>query len=444
LDSEAGTLQNAAADADDTNGTPDDEDGVSSFPTLTTASGQIYTVSVSVTNTTGSPAYLVGYIDFNRDGDFLDAGEQSATITVNASGSQNVSFTTPTGMAAGTTYARFRLSSTSAEVTSSTGAATSGEVEDYALEIVENAKLGLAKALDRIIPASNDATNNDYTLVYRLTVENFGDVALSNLEIFDDVLSQFSGLSPRNYNAWVVANAGLLSPAATLTLNGSWNGSTASNILSSGQSLAVGATGIVYISFLVTVDPTAASPNNRLRDNSATANGTSPAFAVVSDTSTNGTDPDGTDGDNNPDESEPTPASFVKLIKEVRNCGDSLSSCSGSYVTSEVGEPEDYLEYRIRYYNISSQAITTLRVSDTLASETPFQEDTYSFTDDFSVVCPNNSVITLDRGDAAVSTIPVVGPITAFDVDIMAGSVCNLGGVLVGESGYLLFKVMIP
>jgi hypothetical protein len=89
-----------------------------------------------VTNTTGSPAYLVGYIDFNRDGDFLDTGEKSSTVTVNASGSQNVSFTTPTGMTAGTTYARFRLSSTQSQAESSVGAASSGEVEDYSLPII--------------------------------------------------------------------------------------------------------------------------------------------------------------------------------------------------------------------------------------------------------------------------------------------------------------------
>jgi hypothetical protein len=445
-DSDSGALQNAAADADDTNGSPDDEDGVSSFPTLTTTSGATYTVSASVTNTTGSPAYLVGYIDFNRDGDFLDVGEQSATITVSASGSQSVSFTTPAGMTAGTTYARFRLSSTSAEVTSSTGAATSGEVEDYQLTITENAKLGLAKALDRIIPTSNAATNHDYTLVYRLTLENFSTVALSNLELFDDVTTQFSGLNPTDYNTWisVPANAALLSPAADLTLNGTWDGTGSSNILASSQSLAAGATKLVYISFVVTVNPTATAPNNQLRDNSATANGTTPSSTVISDTSTNGTDPDGADGDNNPDESEVTPASFVKLIKEVRNCGDSLSSCSGSYVISETGEPEDYLEYRIRYYNISSQPITTLEVSDALSATTPFQEDTYGITDDFSLLCPDTTTVDLDRSDTAVTTTPVSGAITAFDIDIMAASACNLGSVAPGENGHVLFKVVIP
>lgn len=122
IDAEDGTLQNATANADDTDQSPDDEDAVASFPTLTIASDATYTVPVSVTNTTGSNAYLVGYIDFNKDGDFLDTGEQSATVTVNASGSQNVSFTTPVGMTAGNTYARFRLSQAQTEAQSSIGA----------------------------------------------------------------------------------------------------------------------------------------------------------------------------------------------------------------------------------------------------------------------------------------------------------------------------------
>jgi hypothetical protein len=65
------------------------------------AAGKTYTVSVDVVNATGSNAYLVGYIDFNKDGDFLDTGEQSATVTAATSASYNVSFTTPAGMTDG-------------------------------------------------------------------------------------------------------------------------------------------------------------------------------------------------------------------------------------------------------------------------------------------------------------------------------------------------------
>jgi uncharacterized repeat protein (TIGR01451 family) len=137
IDVDDGSLQNNTALADDNNGTTDDEDGVSSFPTLTTTANQTYTVPVSVQNNVPLVnAYLAGYIDFNKDGDFLDAGEKSATVTIPRT--FNVTFTTPTGMTPGNTYARFRLGQVQATVESATGASANtdnGEVEDYQIAI---------------------------------------------------------------------------------------------------------------------------------------------------------------------------------------------------------------------------------------------------------------------------------------------------------------------
>jgi uncharacterized repeat protein (TIGR01451 family) len=165
IDADNGTLQNTNADADDTNGTPDDEEGVTSFAALTTEINKSYTVPVNITNSTGNPAYLVGYIDFNRDGDFNDAGEQSATVTIanNATTnprSFNVSFTTPNTIVTGTTYARFRLSATQAQAESSIGLANSGEVEDYPLTITPAVppQLKLLKRITNVTRAGNNIT----------------------------------------------------------------------------------------------------------------------------------------------------------------------------------------------------------------------------------------------------------------------------------------------
>jgi uncharacterized repeat protein (TIGR01451 family) len=145
VDADAGTWQNANADAD--NG----DDGVTSFPSLIPTPGKTYTVSVNVTNTTGQTAYLVGYIDFNQNGDFSDPDEKSATVSVTASGTYNVTLTIPAGIkAGGTTYARFRLGSTQTEVESSVGAAASGEVEDYKLPIAGNPNVLLVKRITAI------------------------------------------------------------------------------------------------------------------------------------------------------------------------------------------------------------------------------------------------------------------------------------------------------
>jgi len=153
IDADDGTLQNINADADDTtnNGATDDEDGIVGFPALTNASGQTYIVNVNVTNNTGADAFLVGYIDFNRDGDFLDTNEESAAVTVDSNGTNAVvvSFTTPAVMGLGDTYARFRLSSTQTQAELPTGASTSGEVEDYKITIISStASVDYGDAID--------------------------------------------------------------------------------------------------------------------------------------------------------------------------------------------------------------------------------------------------------------------------------------------------------
>jgi len=140
IDADDGTLQNNGANADDANNV-DDEDGVGSFSTLEAIGDPTYNIKTSVTNSTASAAYVVGYIDFNRDGDFGDSGEKSATVTVTANSGtadQTLSFTTPSGITTGTTYVRIRLASVQGEAEVSTGAATAGEVEDYPITILPN------------------------------------------------------------------------------------------------------------------------------------------------------------------------------------------------------------------------------------------------------------------------------------------------------------------
>jgi len=142
-DGEADGQAAAAATTDDTTqvGGVDDEDGVSTFPNYASPA-TTYTVSVSAVNlSTTTAGSLVGYIDWNRDGDFADANERSATTTVPASTltatAFNVTWSSVPTNAGGTTstYARFRISYTAAEVTTPTGVATSGEVEDYQIPV---------------------------------------------------------------------------------------------------------------------------------------------------------------------------------------------------------------------------------------------------------------------------------------------------------------------
>ncbi|MBK9138508.1 MAG: hypothetical protein IPM17_07070 [Verrucomicrobia bacterium] len=130
IDAEANGQPSAAANGDDSANTAD-EDGVN--PTFLTdlIRGQPATIPVSVFNNTGGQATLWGWLDWNNDG-VVNAGEtQSVTVPSGApQQTVNLNFTVPLG-AAPSTYARFRLASNPMEADSPTGAAASGEVEDY-------------------------------------------------------------------------------------------------------------------------------------------------------------------------------------------------------------------------------------------------------------------------------------------------------------------------
>lgn len=145
-DTDSGLLQNAAADADDSTntGSADDEDGVS-LGTLTTAS-TTYSATVTVTNTTGSPATLVGWVDFNRNGNFENTATESQLVVVPNNALPQVINLSWTGFAAPTVgndpYARFRLSDGALTTSTPNGAFGNGEVEDYRIVVTNPTDFG--------------------------------------------------------------------------------------------------------------------------------------------------------------------------------------------------------------------------------------------------------------------------------------------------------------
>ena len=131
VDGESDGVPTADATGDDT-ADIDDEDGLGGPLSLTV--GTAPTVSVSLTNNSNQVATLAGWIDLDRDGTF-EAGERTtASIPANAgAATRNLTFPAPT--VEGASYARFRLLPGDVADPQPTGAATAGEVEDYALTI---------------------------------------------------------------------------------------------------------------------------------------------------------------------------------------------------------------------------------------------------------------------------------------------------------------------
>jgi hypothetical protein len=138
VDGESEALQSAAADGDDSDGDPpDDEDGLSDPAVdLALTERTAPAVHVTVTNLSGSEAMLYGWIDYNGDGIFDNAAERASIDVPNDTTADVVTLTfpaVPVG-SAGDTFARFRLSTDRAGQ-EPTGAANDGEVEDYAVTI---------------------------------------------------------------------------------------------------------------------------------------------------------------------------------------------------------------------------------------------------------------------------------------------------------------------
>jgi hypothetical protein len=108
-----------------------DEDGVTLPASLITGLSNDITVNAS------APGLLDAWVDFNRDGDWSDAGEKIFTSTALVAGNNTLSFAVPGGASLGTSFARFRFST--AGSLGITGLASDGEVEDYQVIILDRA-----------------------------------------------------------------------------------------------------------------------------------------------------------------------------------------------------------------------------------------------------------------------------------------------------------------
>jgi Ca2+-binding RTX toxin-like protein len=150
VDGEADASASSRANGDDITSLPNDEDGlIEPAQDLVLTVGTASVVRVRATNTTGTTATLYGWIDYNRDGVFDNSTERTSVSvpTSTSNGTFTLTFPTiPTSIVAGATYARFRLS-TDVAAANSTGAATDGEVEDYAATIFQRSNSTVASSV---------------------------------------------------------------------------------------------------------------------------------------------------------------------------------------------------------------------------------------------------------------------------------------------------------
>src|SRR5690606_35145179 len=236
VDSELDGAPSTGADGDDVDGL-DDEDGVADPISL--LAGQETTVDVLVTNNTGQPATLVGWIDLDGNGTF-DPGERSQTLVeVDPLTTDVHTLTFDPGTTTSDTYARFRLYPGIETDPQPTGAASGGEVEDYP---VSAARVHYEKS---VTPDDVAALRPGDTFTFTVTVSNLGSVPLADLSFTDD-LSGVIGDGDASYNGDVSVVSG--PGTATFTPDViSWD--------LDGDTLAPGGTAVVEYSVTIADPP---------------------------------------------------------------------------------------------------------------------------------------------------------------------------------------------
>jgi hypothetical protein len=184
-----------------------------------------------------------------------------------------------------------------------------GENDPTPISVTENPVIAVAKQVTSVTAAGG----GQFDVAFSFLVENLGNVALTNVQVADDLTATFP--APVTFTIQAGPAAG-----GTLTANAGFDGSGDPNLLNvAASSLAVGASAAVTVTVRITPNG-APGPFS----NTATAAGQSPAGANPTDVSDDGTDPD-PDGDGDggePGENDPTPivlpgvaAPAIELVK---------------------------------------------------------------------------------------------------------------------------------
>ncbi|WP_207423866.1 gliding motility-associated C-terminal domain-containing protein [Desertivirga brevis] len=163
-----------------------------------------------------------------------------------------------------------------------------------------NTAISLKIGIGKTVSAPKLEGNGSYTFTYTMNVKNYGNVALNDVKVTDDLKTAFP--SPMNVKVNAIIASG------TLKANIGYNGTNNLELLSAGSTLPIGATETITLT--VNVMPNGSSG---VFENSATATGTGAnTGGVTTDVSNDGLNPD-PNGNNNPSEggeAKPTPISL--------------------------------------------------------------------------------------------------------------------------------------
>ena len=305
------------------------------------------------------------------------------------------------------------------------------------LQVTTNPSIGVAKTVASVV----DIGNGNFQLTYTLTIQNFGNVDLNNVQVTENLSNTF-GSTPFTVNR-------VSSPTGNLTPNNNFNGINDTNLLSGTDTLAIGATKTLELVVTMT-------PGNKLSpyDNQAEATAQSSA-GPTRDTSTNGLNPD-PDGNGNPsDNGNSTPLDLanppgtgprLRLVKRITNATRNGVPISGINFNSVVNDPNDIsddasgwsqlpgqvlgiiqlgsetplqsgdeVEYTVYFLSDGSQEIKDARICDPIPSRTTFIQDSFGagrgiLLNQNATQTPQTNVLDTDQGTFASPLTPVTSP----------------------------------
>jgi gliding motility-associated-like protein len=210
-------------------------------------------------------------------------------------------------------------------------------------------RIGVAKNLFSVVRQSNGSFN----VTYQMTVRNYGNVALSAIQVVDDLSATFP--SPVQFSI-----VGMPTATGNLTINNSYTGTSGNTILVNGGSLAINES--QSISLTVNLIPNSATGTFR---NTAIASGAN-GGTNVTDNSQDGVNPD-INGDNDPREESPTIFSIPTdnnnrpLIGVAKALTNVIRQNDGTYNVT----------YAISVRNYGNVELTNIQVADDLNATFP-------------------------------------------------------------------------
>jgi uncharacterized repeat protein (TIGR01451 family) len=244
------------------------DDGVVLAPMTQGATSYSTTVAISGASKAGTTC---GWIDFNKDGIFNNTAERACATFLAGATTATLTWVVPAGASAGTTYARFRIGYTAAQVQVPIGASDSGEVEDYIFTVAPSA----APAITLVKTVNKTTLVVGETATYTFVAKNTGNVTLSSVVITETQFSGTGTMSALSY-AWP-GLPGILLPGQSVTATATYV-VTASDVT----------TGLLTNTAKVTGNPPLGLPVSAVDDAQVTA---PPAWKIKKSATVNGTVP---------------------------------------------------------------------------------------------------------------------------------------------------------